>query len=739
MPALSLPRNAPLTPLAAALALLLGAGPALPARAADPAPVAAPSANQPAPAPAELPPIYVTARKRLENLINVPVSVSVFDGADLQDLRTQNVESVLRMTPNVGYSALGDGRSAHLSIRGVGTLAQPLGSDDTSVVVYIDGVPQPLFAADQQLLDVERVEVLRGPQGTLFGRNAQAGAIDIITRKPADTPELEGGMEAGSRQYRRGWASISGPIVADKLSGRLAVGYTGQDGAVRNLAGREVGDVSTPSLRGTLIARPDADTTLTLATYAQRDRNTPSNFVLRHTDDYPVVALDPEGHTERKTAGIALTAERRHDQVVATSVTALNHYGYDSLSNNSEALTFSKVFGLPASAFVPATDFSTYDENQNTFHQELRLNSQPQSPVAWVAGVNYYQDNYRLRSYYQSPFFPATNGWRDTRQRTRSYALFGEATTPLFGDPRLKLTGGLRYTRENKHYDAQYRNNGFTGNVAAFGQSGDLDYNLVTGRLSLGYDLTPTNVVYASAARGAKSGGFPNFTNNAVSGKPDQPYADANSWTFELGSKNQWLDNRLGLNAALFYNTVKNENLMAMDSGSFTFVPKSIDTRSYGAELETRYAVGGGFELAGSLGYTQAVVRNVSADVAASSGARNGNAVPSVPRWNAAVTLQYRGRVPGLESADAPSLFAAAQYQFVGARKADVGAHFDLDRYAIVNAKLGLEFARYDLYLFGQNLSNERPQYIGLYYGPGAEATTIGQGRVIGAGITMRY
>ncbi|CAB3711669.1 MAG: TonB-dependent receptor [Achromobacter sp.] len=730
---LPLPRIAPLTPIASALALLLGAAAAAPAAAADSAPVAV------TPATAELPPIYVTARKRLENLINVPVSVSVFDGGELQDLRTANVESVLRMTPNVGYSALGDGRSTHLSIRGIGTMAQPLGSDDTSVVAYVDGVPQPLFAADQQLLDVERVEVLRGPQGTLFGRNAQAGAIDIITRKPADTLEMEAGMEAGSRQYRRGWASISGPIVADKLSGRLAIGYSGQDGEVRNLAGREVGDVSTPSVRGTLVARPNADTTLTLAAYAQRDRNTPSNFVLRHTSGYPVVALDPEGHTERKTAGIALTAERRFAQVVATSVTALNHYGYDSLSNNSEALTFSKVFGLPASAFVPATDFSTYDENQNTFHQELRLASLPQAPVSWVAGLNYYQDDYRLRSYYQSPFFPATNGWRDNRQRTRSYALFGEATTPLFGDPRLKLTGGLRYTRDNKRYDAQYRNNGFAGNVAAFGQSDDLGYNLVTGRVSLSYDLTPANVIYASAARGAKSGGFPNFTNNAVSGKPDQPYADASSWTFEVGSKNQWLDNRLGLNAALFYNAVKNENLMAMDSASFTFVPKSIDTRSYGAELETRYAIGRGFELAGSLGYTHAVLRNVSADVAASSGARDGNRVPSVPSWNAAVTLQYRGRVPGLDSADAPNLFAAAQYQFVGARKADVGAHFDLDRYAIVNAKLGLEFAHYDLYLFGQNLSNARPQYIGLYYGPGAEATTIGQGRVIGAGVTMRY
>ena len=216
-------------------------------------------------------------------------------------------------------------------------------------------------------------------------------------------------------------------------------------------------------------------------------------------------------------------------------------------------------------------------------------------------------------------------------------------------------------------------------------------------------------------------------------------YKRQSAWTFEVGSKNQWLDNRLGVNAALFYNTVKNENLMAMDSASFTFVPKSIDTRSYGAELETRYAIGHGVELTGSLGYTHAVLRNVSADVAASSGARNGNLVPNAPRLNAAVTLQYRGRLPGLDSADAPNLFAAAQYQFVGARKADVGSHFDLDRYAIVNAKLGLEFAHYDLYVFGQNLSNARPQYIGLYYGPGAEATTIGQGRVIGAGVTMRY
>jgi len=725
--------HAALRPGAAALALLCGAlahAQTVPAQAPEQA-AATPTA--------ELPVVYITARKRLENLINVPLSVSAFDSPELQDLRIDNVEDVVRMTPNVGFASLGDGRSTYMSIRGIGPMAQPLGSDDTSVVVYVDGVPQPLFASDQNLLDVERVEVLRGPQGTLFGRNAQAGAINIVTRQPTDTLEIEAGTEFGTRNYRHAWASVSGPIVQDKLSGRLAIGYSGQDGEVRNLAGPDVGDLSSPSLRGTLVATPSADTTLTLAAYAQRDRNHPSNFVLKGTDDYPVVALDPEGYIERKMAGVAFTAEHRFAQVVATSVTALNHYGYDSLSNNSEALTFSKVFGLPPSAFIPATDFSTYDENQNAFHQEFRLGSLPEAKVSWVAGLNYYQDDYRLQSYYQSPFFPSTNGWRDNRYRTRSYAVFGEATTPLFGDPRLKLTGGLRYTRENKDYDAQYRNNGFPGNVAAFGQNDRLGYDLLTGRVALSYDLTPSNVVYASAARGAKSGGFPNFTNNTVTGQKDEPYAASRSWTFEMGSKNQWLDNRLVVNAALFYNTVKNENLMALDSASFTFMPKSIDTRSYGAELETRYRIGNGFELAGSLGYTHAVLHDVSDDVAASSGAKNGNRVPGVPKFNAALTLQYRGPVPGRQSGDGPNLFAAAQYQFVGARTADVGSHFDLDSYGIVNAKLGLEFSHYDVYLFGQNLSDARPQYIGLYYGPGAEAVTIGQGRVVGAGVTLRY
>ncbi|OZI30463.1 TonB-dependent receptor [Bordetella genomosp. 10] len=687
----------------------------------------------------ELPTVYVTSRKRLESAKDVPVAVSALEGFELRDLRIGTAEDMLRMTPNVGFSSLGDGRSTYMAIRGIGPMAQPLGNDDTSIVVYVDGVPQPLFAADQSLLDADRVEVLRGPQGTLFGRNAQGGAINIITRQPGDTVEMEGGAEVGSSDYRRGWATISGPLKEDKLAGRLAFSYTARDGDVRNLVGRDVGDAASPALRGSLVATPDADTKLTLSIYGQEDHNVPANFVLKHTDGFPEVALDPKGHTDRKIGAIAFTAERRFAKVVATSVTALNHYDYDSLSNNSEALTFSKVFGMPASAFLPATDFSTYNENQNTFHQEFRLASLPQARTSWVAGLNYYQDNYHLRSYYQSPFFAATNGWRDNRYTTHSYAAFGEVTTPISRDDRWKLTGGLRYTRENKTYSADYRNNGFPGNVDAHDQSGRLGYNLVTGRVSLGYDVTPDSNVYLSAAHGAKSGGFPNFTNNTVSGLNDEPYAASRSWSFELGSKNQLLDDRLSLNAAVFLNSVKNENLTALDSSSFTFVPKSIDTRSYGAEIEARYRAARGLDIWGSFGYTHATLRNVSDEVASFSGAASGNRVPSVPRFNAALTVQYRAPAASIGIPRASDAYVAAQYQYIGSREADVGSHFKLDSYAIVNAKIGVAFGNADVYVFGQNLTDEHPQYIGLYYGPGAEAVTVGNGRVVGLGMTVRY
>ncbi len=688
-----------------------------------------------------LEPLDVTARKIKESQQDAPLSVTAVGAKNLQDRRIDDVETLLREVPNVGFSSLGDGRSTFLSIRGIGPMSQPLGYDDTSVVTYVDGVPQPLFGSDLRIFDAERVEVLRGPQGTVFGRNAQGGAINIITRPPGDRFEASARGEVGTDWYRLGQLSVSGPLIDGKLAGRLTASYSGVNGDVTNTAPGfgKIGDTENGAFRGSLVATPGADTKLTLSFFGQRDRNHPSNFLLRKQADFPAVALDPRGYIHRDVAGVSLTATHDFGNVVLTSVTAFNHYDYKSLSNNSEALTFSCVFGLPVGFFLPGTDFSTYDERFNSVYQEGRLNSAADSRVTWVAGATFYHDNFKLDSYYQSPFFISTNGWRNHRYRTNSYAVFGEATVPVPGVEGLKVSAGLRYTHDDKHFDARYTSNGFAGTVPSFRQKGSLGFDLVTGRVAVSYDISAQSMVYASVSRGAKSGGFPNFTNNAPTGLADQPYKKSTSWTYELGTKNRLLGGRAFVNAALFLNNVKDQNLFALDSASFTFVPKPLDTRSYGAEIELGYRLMPGLDLFGSAGYTHATVRNVSADVAASSGAKNGNRVPSTPRFTTSLSLQYRGVATWLGLPDSINVFGLAQHQFIGARAADVGSHFRLSAYHIVNAKVGLEFDRFSVYVFGQNLADDRPQYIGLFYGPGAEAVTVGHGRVVGVGAQVRF
>lgn len=688
-----------------------------------------------------LDPVTVTSRKIEEAQKDVPISVTVLGEQALEERRIDGVESLLREIPNIGFSSLGDGRSTFLSIRGIGPISQPLGYDDTSTVTYVDGVPQPLFGSDLSILDAERIEVMRGPQGTVFGRNAQAGAINIITRQPDDQVEFTARGELGTDWHRLGEASASGPLIDDELAGRLAVYYYGLDGDVDNIAPEthDLGDIETGALRGSLVATPGPDTRITLGLFGQRDDNRPSNFVLKNAPGFPVVAAEPEGGIDRDLAGVSLTASHDFSDVTLTSVTAFDYYDYSGFTNNSEALTYSRVFGLPVDAFLPATDFADIDERQIGVYQELRLNSSPQADVLWVGGLVYYYDDFERDDYYQSAFFAVTNGTRNNDYSTNSYAAFGEATAPVPGVEGLKFTAGLRYTRDEKDYDVRYRSNGFPGTVPSFQQSGSLYYDLVTGRAALSYELAETSNVYASVSRGAKSGGFPNFTNNAPSGMPDEPYKESTSWTYEVGTKNQLLDGRMLLNAALFFNDVKDQQLFAFDSASFTFVPQPLDTTSYGAELEVGYRLMPGLDLFGSAGYTNAEIENVSADIAASTNAKDGNRVPSTPEFTSSVTLQYRTSATRLGLPDDADIFGLVQYQYVGERAADVGNNFDLDAYQVLNARVGLEFEHFDIYAFGQNLTDDRPEYIGLFYGPGAAAVTVGHGRVVGIGAQLRF
>lgn len=683
-----------------------------------------------------LPEISVTARKRQENPRDVPLSLTVVDGQTLEDARINSSEDLFRSVPNMMSNDLGDSRATYYTIRGIGPVTQPLGPDDSSVVTYVDGIPQPFFGSDLIYLDIDRAEVLRGPQGTLYGRNSAAGAINITTRKPGAEPEFSLRGEIGGDGTRSIQGVASGPLVPGRLAARLALKQWSADGYVPNLYGSDRGDHRNFAGRGSLLLTPSDRTTVTLGLAGESNKQNPVGWVLRQQADYPEQA-STVNKADRRSGGAALTVAHDFGWGTLTSATGANRVVNELLTDDHEGKAFSALFGLPVAFFQRQTDFSDWTETETSFNQEFRLNSAAASAVSWVAGLNYAHSHLDTRYTNQSAFFASTNGTRDVDLTANSASAFGEVTVPVVA--RLKATGGLRFNHDWKKYGSTFTGNGFPGTVAGFHQSGDLTYNYVTGRASLAYDITDTSNVYATVSRGYKAGGFPRFPTDAAFGQATAPYKSATYWTYELGSKNEFLGGRARLNLAGFFTKARNEQLYAYNPRTATFQPANVDVRSYGFEAEGALRVASGLDLLGGFGYTVSNLENVAASLSATTGAASGNATPNVPRMNASLALQHRGdgAVIGL-----PSRFGTLgrlEVQHQGHRYADVGSQTLLKGYQLVNARVGVEMENADLYLFANNLFDRQYATQGNHLGPNVDAVLPARGRVIGVGAGVRF
>jgi iron complex outermembrane receptor protein len=685
-----------------------------------------------------LPEIVTTARRLEETAREVPFSLSVLDGRQIEDRRIDRIEDLVGTIPNFGVAGFGERRSSFPLIRGLGALVQPLAPDDSSVVTYVDGVPQPLFGSNLAYLDIERVEVLRGPQGTLFGRNAQAGAINIVTRRPNAEREFLLRQEFGEDGYNRTEAIASGALLPDRLFGRLALRWAAVDGYVGNELGREGGRERNFAGRGTLVGRLGADTTLTFSFNGEVARDRPTGFVLRGTAGYPRVAST--GYTaDRDVWALTANLEHRLSWAVLTSLTGYTNVRTFLNTDDDEGFTYGRVFGLPRSAFArPNVELSRFTDRDWTLSQELRLNSLPDSAVTWVAGLSYVHNGFETGYVSRSAFFGSTNGTRSNSITTDNVAGFGEVTVPL-GTTGFRLTTGLRLSHEEKSWDATFRGNGFPGTVAFFRETGSRSYDFATGRIALSYDWNADHTSYATIARGYKTGGFPRFANDAYLGVASEPYRPSTSWTYEIGHKMRLWNGRLQLDVAAFHNDVRNEHLQAVDFNSFSFRPFNLDMRSTGAEAQAAVALAPGLTATAGLGFTHAELVDVPANLALSGGARSGNRPPNVPRFNTNLGLAWRTSAAPLGLPDGWMLSVQGNHQFVSGRYGDIANTLRLGQYQLVNLRIGIERNGAEFYVFANNLFDARFETAGLDYGRGAEVVVPGRGRLVGAGAAVRF
>ncbi|WP_176498780.1 TonB-dependent receptor [Sphingomonas sp. HMP9] len=550
--------------------------------------------------------IVVTARRRAETIQTVPIAMSVIGGTALAETGAYNVSRLTQLQPTLQFYSTNPRNSA-ANIRGLGA---PFGLTndgiEQGVGIYVDQVYYSRIAsATFDFTDTERIEVLRGPQGTLYGKNTTAGAINITTRKPSFTLEARIELTTGNYQFIQAKASVSGPLIPDKLAIRLSAAVTERDGTIHNvITGKDLNAQDNKSVRGQLYWKPTDTLDLALSgDYGQQNPNCCVQYYARTgatqrplTRQYAALAaaqgyvvpstnafdrvtdVDTPLRAKQELGGVSLLGNLDLGAATITSVSAWRFWHWDP-SNDRDFI------GLPI------TTVSANPSQQTQYSQELRIASNGKHTLDYVLGAFYFYQTIdtqglQVQGPAASAFLlsPTSAGGKDpatlnglTARNTigftnTSAALFGKLTWNV--SDRFQIAPGLRLNYDKKKGDyvsvvttgagelvtSNARFNDQRGVLAPQSYQPDFDNWNLSGDITAAYTVTSDIHAYATYARSYKSGGI-NLSGLPLDGS-NNPILSAATVKpekvnhFELGLKTQFLDRRLTLNLAGFWTEI---------------------------------------------------------------------------------------------------------------------------------------------------------------------------------------
>jgi iron complex outermembrane receptor protein len=554
--------------------------------------------EQPAPAGesgSTLEEVVVTAQKRAENLQNVPIAVTAVTGSQLESTGVSNTQMLSAVVPGliVGHTST----SSSTYLRGVGQSTGTAGAE-AAISTYVDGIY--LSAPALGLFDfanVDQVAVLRGPQGTLFGRNSTGGLIQVTTKNPSfSTPEGSFEIGYGNLNTISGKAYVGGPI-APTLAGSLAfVGHRSNDGYIENTyTGKELGKETSYAGQAKLLWDITPDTKATLNTfitgYNGADGIVAAVYPGTLANDGVTVGTTDRVVNSRinpyqKSHAYIESLKLEHDfdwGVISNQLSNVNYYNYYHFNQNGTS-------GRPNPRNTPVSIFNN-TSNIDNIADEFQIQSPAGQDFQWVAGAFFFHNKTHIDLSIFSDDAFVTN--LNTSVVTDSIAGFAQASKTIL--PRLRATAGFRYTSD-KHEYSGFNNLGQT--PAGLGAITELKYSKPTGRLALDYDLADHVLLYASYNRGFKSG---NFNNTSFTAPPFGPETvDA----FEVGFKSEMFDRRVRLNSSVFYYDYKGIQLKAnIPPSNVAFTYNAADSEIYGLDTDFAIAatseltINGGFEL----------------------------------------------------------------------------------------------------------------------------------------------
>jgi len=744
-------------------------------------------AAAPPAASGELTEIIVTAQKRAQDIKDVPLSISVLNGESLQIDHIESYEDVTRTMPGVSFLAGGGPGLDNISIRGVSST-----SGAATVGIYLDEVPitvkNNLYsgAVEPKLFDIDRVEVLRGPQGTLYGSSSMGGTIRMIFNTPSLTQlEGEGSLDishtahGGTNYEETGVLNL--PLQSGVAAVRLAVDDTSDSGYIDNysssgtLQRAGVNSDHTLAARLSMLYKPNDALSITPAIYYMRMNIDDTSVFYPSLGLYNQNKIVPEPIRDTFTVP-SITIGLALGWADLTSVTSyfdqqFNRNG-DATFYNSEYLGFLvdsdpvlgvKQVGSQIGA-LPGPEYSWSKTTQIT--QEIRLASQPYTaggiPLTWLAGAFFSDQKFdRVVNDYVTGFdqtFTSLFGYppQDSllfagqsfpddavalaglHNEDKQYALFGEIGYNF--TKQLKATVGLRYSHSTTRF-RQEESGYFAGSAPPeFGNAAT--FNSTTPRFSLTYDVNASASLYASIAEGFRLGGAALFVPSdicaadlATLGLKSAPtsYDSDSLWTYEAGAKGRVLGNRLTFSGAAYYTHWNNiQQTINLPTCGYTLTTNVGNAKIYGTELEVAAKPTPSWTVAVAGGTTHATLTNVISAV----GAEPGDRILNTPEWTLTLNSDYVHRL----SADT-DLFARGSYAWTG-RSFGSFSVIDPDHtrpaYETLDASIGGDWGTLRVALYGKNILNDTTiiQHPSLLFLE--EAYTL-RPRTLGVLVTKRF
>jgi iron complex outermembrane recepter protein len=668
--------------------------------------------------------VVVTAQRRTENLQDVPEAITAVSGEVLNALHWQGTPDLAKEVPNLSFDVLGPGEST-LALRGLGTAyglapAVSFYINETPLDIRTDGYSG---APDIDFFDVERVEVLRGPQGTLYGSSAMGGAVRILTAQP-DPKTIAINAEAGGSALDGGSAGYFGksavnlPLRSDAAV-RLVGAYEHVGGYISQV---RPGNYATPMPDGPVTARRinDADiksgriiglwtpadglTVKPTFMISEVDASNNSNVFTNLPAD-SVAAYYSTPQTSRLKLG---NLELDYDFGVATLMSSTSLLSRDTETVSDFTLFFADLaplFGVPYPPNAPGTD--SYTSHNAGFIQELRLTSPSDRRLRWVAGAYFSHFRQHSTESTNDADFNAEIGGTGANLYSFGQSVIDQQAA-LFADLTYRVLRQLELTAGTRYYELRDSlTNAQSGALAAPNQP--LVHARADGtspRVVLTYHPLDGSTIYASASRGYRPGG-PNVGLPAnigcTLGNAYQPlYAPDFVWNYEIGAKTELLDRRLTINAAGFRIDWKGVQQAVADPGcGYIFIANVGNAQSTGAEIEISWKPLDGFVLGASGSYLDAQFKSIAGPFQGAAAVTAGDPIPDVPRSKVNLSIEYsRPVVRGLEGyvgVDGSHLSSVPSGFTYRATRPEYGA---------LDAHIGVRGSRYDVSLYGHNLTN---------------------------------